>query len=374
MNELFTFGSLIQRILSKFAKIIVRKNKMGFNCNRVNYPLKDWIKRSFIFSFCIVSILAIDIMYQDQPAFWCNILIAFICFFGVIVFNLLIHIHFDLKDPVKSPVYVKLLSFLSTLAICSLTFYVTTRLGVINMEEKRILNTSTFGFILLMVVRAAILNFIVQLWLYFVMNDHFRNQLELERSKLDKLNERAVNQMLRQQVQPHFLFNALSSLKSLIKKDSAMAESYLLQLSDYLRASFTTSEDGLATVKQEIQLCEDYLNMQKIRFNDAISYAINVSESVLKDSLPVFSLQPLVDNALKHNQYTVEHPLYIEVVDQDGWIIVRNNVCPRKTSHEDNNNYGLNNLKERFSYYLKESVHIHDHGNSFEVHVKIITP
>ncbi|TJY60120.1 hypothetical protein FAZ19_22980 [Sphingobacterium alkalisoli] len=345
---------------------------MSFNCNKTNYPLKDWIKRSLVFSICIVSILAIDVMYKDQSVFWWNILVAFLCFFGIIVFNLVLHIQFKVKDPIKSPVYVKVLSFLSTLGICALTICVTSRLGVMTIEERRILDSSTFGFLLLLFVRAAILNFIVQLWLYFVMNDYFRNQLELERSKLDKLNERAINQMLRQQVQPHFLFNALSSLKSLIKKDSTMAESYLLQLSDYLRASFTTSEDGLATVKQELQLCEDYLNMQKIRFNDAISYTIHVSESVLQDNLPIFSLQPLVDNALKHNQYTVEHPLRIEVLHQDGWIIVRNNVCPRKTSHEDNNNYGLNNLKERFSYYLKESVLIHDHGTSFEVHVKII--
>ncbi|HLS94908.1 MAG TPA: histidine kinase [Sphingobacterium sp.] len=345
---------------------------MGFLRNRCDYPLKYWIKRSAGFSLCIVAILVIDSLYKDQSRFWLNTGVGFIGFFSIILCNLVLHIHFDVKDPIKSPLKVKLLSFLLTFTVCLSMLAFSDHLGMLTHEECLMIEGSTLNFFLLSGFRAAILNFIVLLWLYFLMTDYFKNQLELERSKLDKLKERAVNQMLRQQVQPHFLFNALSSLKSLIKKDSAMAESYLLQLSDYLRGSFMTSEDGLATVKQELNLCEGYLSMQKIRFKEAIQYHIQVSEAVYKDLLPIFSLQPLVDNALKHNLYTTEQPLHITILEKDGWIIVRNNVCPRKTSVEDNNNYGLNNLKERFSYYLKDSVIIREDGPAFEVHVKII--
>lgn len=345
---------------------------MGFFRNQHRYPVKYWIKRSAIFTLCIVSILIVDSVYKDQGRFWLNTSIAFIGLFGVIVCNLLLHIHFDVKDPIKSPVKVKVCGYFLTFGICLAMLGLSARMGMLTQEECRIIHGSPLNFFLLSGFRAAILDFIVLLWLYFLMNDYFKNQLELERSKLDKLKERAVNQMLRQQVQPHFLFNALSSLKSLIKKDSLMAESYLLQLSDYLRGSFITSDDGLATVKQELKLCEDYLSMQKIRFKEAIKYNIEVSEEVLKEHLPIFSLQPLVDNALKHNHYTLESPLHIDIVEQADWIVVRNNVCLRKNSSEDTNNYGLNNLKERFSYYLKDSVIIRDQGPCFEVHVKII--
>lgn len=346
---------------------------MGFIRNRHRYPLKCWTQRSVVFSLCILSISIIDaLLYREQANFWLNTCIGFLGFFGIIIGNLVLHIHFDVKDPIKSPAKVKLLSFFLTFGICFGLVAFFSYLGILTAEEYKIITGSPFNLFLLAGFRAAILNFIVLLWLYFLMNDYFKNQLELERSKLDKLKERAVNQMLRQQVQPHFLFNALSSLKSLIKKDSTMAESYLLQLSDYLRGSFMTSDDGLATVEQELKLCEGYLAMQKIRFKDAIRFDIQVSESSYKNLLPIFSLQPLVDNALKHNFYTIEHPLQISIQEKDGWIMVSNNVCLRKTSAADNNNYGLNNLKERFSYYLKDSVIIQENGPTFEVRVKII--
>ncbi len=345
---------------------------MGFFRNQHQYPVKYWVKSSAIFTLSIVSILIIDSVYKDQGRFWLNTTIAFFGLFSIIVCNLILHIHFDVKDPIKSPIKVKVCGYLLTFGLCLLMLAFSAHLDMLTHEECRIIEGSPVNFFLLSGFRAAILDLIVLLWLYFLMNDYFKNQLELERSKLDKLKERAVNQMLRQQVQPHFLFNALSSLKSLIKKDSVMAESYLLQLSDYLRGSFITSDDGLATVKQELKLCEDYLSMQKIRFKEAIQYTIAVSEEVWKEHLPIFSLQPLVDNALKHNHYTLENPLHIEILEDAGWIVVRNNVCLRKSSSEDTNNYGLNNLKERFSYYLKDSVIIREEGPCFEVHVKII--
>ena len=345
---------------------------MGFLKNKHQYPLKYWIKRSAAFSMCIVSISIINAIYTEQANFWLNIGIGFLGFFGVIVSNLFLHVHFDVKDPIKSPVKVKILGFLVTFSVCLGMVFLLSCLGTLSPEENKIVNSSIFNVIFLAAFRASIIDFIVLLWLYFLMTDYFKNQLELERSKLDKLKERAVNQMLRQQVQPHFLFNALSSLKSLIRKDSHKAESYLLQLSDYLRGSFMTSEDGLATVMQELKLCEDYLSMQKIRFNEAIQFDIQVSEKVKQDLLPIFSLQPLVDNALKHNFYTLEHPLFITIREEAGWITVRNNMCLRKPSIAENNNYGLNNLRERFSYYLQDSVMIHENGDTFEVRLKLI--
>ncbi|MBD1423502.1 sensor histidine kinase [Sphingobacterium chuzhouense] len=345
---------------------------MGFIRNQHRYPLKYWIKRSAAFSLCIVSISIINAIYTDQANFWLNTCVGFVGFFSIIICNLILHIHFDVKDPIKSPIKVKIFGFLVTFTICLSMLALLYCLGTLSPEEEKIIAGSLFNFIFLSAFRAAVIDFIVLLWLYFLMTDYFKNQLELERSKLDKLKERAVNQMLRQQVQPHFLFNALSSLKSLIKKDSAKAESYLLQLSDYLRGSFMTSEDGLATVQQELKLCEDYLSMQKLRFNEAIQFDIQVSENVQQDLLPIFSLQPLVDNALKHNFYTIDHPLFITIREQGGWIVVSNNVCLRKPSMGDNNNYGLNNLKERFSYYLQDSVIINENGTTFEVRLKLI--
>lgn len=346
---------------------------MGFLCNQHKYPIRFWIKMSAMFSLCLVSILIVEYFFSDQEKFLAKLGIAFFGFFSIIVSNLLLFVHYDVQDPVKSPLKVKALSFLVTYCICLILYVLSNYLGLFSPAEYKVVLKSPGNFFLIGAFHAAILNVVVQLWLYFVMNDHFKKVHELERSKLDKMKERAENQMLRQQIQPHFLFNALSSLKALIKKDSNLAESYLLQLSGYLRGSFHQSEDGLSTVGQEIKLCEDYLSMQKVRFRDAIQYEVNVPEELLESQLPIFSLQPLIDNALKHNFYTNDKPLSIEISERKGWIVVKNNFSPRTHETDDVNHYGLNSLKERFSYYLKDSIVIQPAPDHFEVHVKIIS-
>lgn len=343
---------------------------MGFKDNCHSYPFHHWVKQSILFVLCMISILIVDAISKDHFN-GTNICLVFFYLLGIILVHLLIHIHFDIKDPIKSPLHVKIICFGFTWTITVLILYASDRMGMLSLHEMQAINDSPINFLLLSTLRAIILEIIVLLWLYFLMNDHFKRELELERSNQEKYRERALNQMLRQQIQPHFLFNALSSLKSLIKKDTTMAESYLLQLSEYLRASFNTSEDGLSTVKEEIKLCSDYLSMQKVRFNEAVFYNIQVSQEVLNKKMPVFSLQPLVDNALKHNQYTVEQPLSIHIKDEEGWIIVSNNLSLCKVAKEDINNYGLRNIKERFSYYLKDSVIINSSDSIFEVRVKL---
>jgi len=345
---------------------------MTFLKNEHNYPIRYWVKMSAGFSLCLVSVLIMDSLQSNQGGFWLSTVIVFFGLFMVIVGNLFLHIYLDVTDPIKSPFWVKILAYLITFGICIVMLLLSHKLGILSPEESNIITSSPLNFVLLGGFRAAVLNVIVLLWLYFVLSDHVKNALELDRSNLDKLKERAENQMLRQQVQPHFIFNALSSLKALIKKDSDAAESYLLQLSDYLRESFSRSEDGLASVEQELKLCENYLEMQRVRFKEAIQYEVFIPEEALTGNLPVFSLQPLVDNAIKHNLYSLENPLIIHIHEKDGWIVVKNNYCPRKSASDETNNYGLNNLQERFSYYLKDSVLIHQVDNCFQVHLKIL--
>jgi len=110
----------------------------------------------------------------------------------------------------------------------------------------------------------------------FILLQHLKTQAELEVSRLRSANAETTNQLLRQQVQPHFLFNALNVLKSLIKQNPKTAETYLLRLSDFLRMSFSQNEKGVATVREEVKLCRDYLEMQKsvleARWNTHLMY------------------------------------------------------------------------------------------------------
>lgn len=205
----------------------------------------------------------------------------------------------------------------------------------------------------------------------FILLQHLKTQTELEVSQLRSINAETTNQLLRQQVQPHFLFNALNVLKSLIKKNPQTAETYLLRLSDFLRTSFTQNKKGVATLGEEVKLCRDYLEMQKMRFGDALNYTFDISENALSGILPFFSLQPLAENAIKHNELTDDNPLHIRIKERDGTITVQNNL-QRKQSVDNSTGNGLTNLSERYNLLSGRHIKILDDGNFFSVVFKMI--
>ena len=168
--------------------------------------------------------------------------------------------------------------------------------------------------------------------------------VELENAQLRVRNMEAMNLQLKQQIQPHFLFNSLSTLKSLIRYSPADAGEYVMKLSGFLRSSMASHASALVTVGEELELCTDYLEMQRIRFGEALRFSVEVVESGL---LPVFALQGLIENAIKHNVLTKERPLSIRVTGNGGWITVVNNLQPA-TPVDEVGGTGLANLQERY--------------------------
>ena len=167
---------------------------------------------------------------------------------------------------------------------------------------------------------------------YIVLQDA-KVHSDIENSQLKVANSEAANQLLRQQIHPHFLFNALNILKSLYKIDPKAAEEYLVCLSDFLRASVSNNNIKIIQLKDELKLCQNYLGMQKIRFGDALVCSVSISLSALESGyVPSFSIQPLLENAIKHNEQTDESPLHI-FIEQDGdRIKVSNKLKPKITS------------------------------------------
>jgi LytS/YehU family sensor histidine kinase len=195
---------------------------------------------------------------------------------------------------------------------------------------------------------------------------------DVEKSLLRAANSDAANQLLRQQIHPHFLFNALNILKSLYRVNPKSGEEYLIRLSDFLRASISTNNIKVIPVKDEIKLCIDYLEMQKIRFDTALQYSFSISEDVLNTGfLPSFSLQPLLENAIKHNELTDESPLYIRIIQEGERIKVSNNLKIKATS-EISTGSGLTNLAERYKILAGDEIHIQEDNDSFSVSIKIL--
>ena len=195
--------------------------------------------------------------------------------------------------------------------------------------------------------------------------------IESENAQLKIKNIEATYSQLKQQIHPHFLFNSLNTLKTLIRKQPKDAEVYLIKLSDFLRASITLNNENLAKLSDELKFCFDYLELQKGRFGEALKYSVEIPEEVKSGYVPVFSVQHLLENAIKHKVLTIENPLLMEVKYDNNRIIVTNNVQV-KNIPEETTGRGLANLAERYKILSDEEIIFKSDDNHFSVSLKIL--
>ncbi|AKD04991.1 hypothetical protein PKOR_20240 [Pontibacter korlensis] len=217
-------------------------------------------------------------------------------------------------------------------------------------------------------------NTIVLVMLDLVVLQRKKALVELENAQLKMSSIQAQHQHLKHQLQPHFLFNSLNTLKTLIKRRPLEAEEYLVRLSEFLRASLTPGSRDTIALRDELKLCVDYLEMQKVRFKNAFHYEIDVPEELLETAfVPIFSLQLLAENAIKHNGFTVEEPLYIYIsYNDDGYLEVRNNKKAKSIS-EPSSGIGLKNLRERYMVLSEKDIAIFDTEKYFSVQLPILS-
>ncbi len=215
-------------------------------------------------------------------------------------------------------------------------------------------------------------NAIVLLILDLILLRDKKTLFELENAELKIKNVEATNQKLKQQIHPHFLFNSLNTLKTLINKNSDQAEDYLIKLSDFLRVSISSDIPNIVKLSDEIKICQDYLEMQKMRFGEVLQYTINIPKEIQNSKfVPIFSLLPLLENAIKHNKLTTDLPLKIQIEYSKGSIITTNNIEP-KLSSEPSTGLGLKNLAERYKILTGNEIIVNNRNNVFTVNVKTL--
>ena len=205
-----------------------------------------------------------------------------------------------------------------------------------------------------------------------VILQHRKARGEIENLQLKAYASETRHLALRQQIHPHFLFNALNTVKSLYKRDIAEGEQYLVHLANFLRVAISNQTTDTTLVKRELDFCLNYLQMQQVRFGSALSFSVTLSDATVNSNfLPFFSLQPLVENVLKHNFLTEERPITILIDEYDGYIRVTNNVQPRSYK-EPSSGQGLYNLTERYRLLGAGQVKIESNTEFFRVSIKIL--
>lgn len=179
-------------------------------------------------------------------------------------------------------------------------------------------------------------------------HEHVQMAREVAALKYQNMNARYQN--LKNQLHPHFLFNALSTLKILIKKNPQEAEAYVLKLSDFLRSSIEANKKAVNTLEEDLQIALNYLEIQKVRFAESIFLEHRLSEAYIQGKyVPILCIQTLFENILKHNIASKSIPLRISISqNDDGSMSVKNNLQAKSLSHINSSGTGLDNLTERF--------------------------
>jgi ligand-binding sensor domain-containing protein len=210
-------------------------------------------------------------------------------------------------------------------------------------------------------------------WLYNKRIEHKEKIYSLQNKAQILEKEKALVQYesLKQQLNPHFLFNSLTSLGSLIQQDQKLAKQFLDQMSKIYRYILTSRDSELVPLIEDIKLVQVYTQLQQTRFQKGLLVNIDVDEDDHYKKIVPVTLQNLIENAIKHNIIDIDTPLVIDIFVEDSYLIVRNNL-QKKNSVQTSNKQGLNNMKSLYRYLNHRPMIIKENELFFTVKIPLI--
>jgi two-component system LytT family sensor kinase len=204
---------------------------------------------------------------------------------------------------------------------------------------------------------------------------YFYDQLRLSITEQERLKQETIRSQLeglRNQVNPHFLFNSLNTLMSIVAEDQKLAISFLKKLSLVYRYVLDIREKKLVPLEEELQFIHSYIFLQKERFGDNLSAKIEVPDQLGQYKIVPLALQILFENAIKHNIISSKKPLCIEVTtNEHHQLIVRNNMQKKKQAMTSTK-VGLENIRNRYRFFTDAEVLVHENDQYFEVAIPLL--
>ncbi len=181
-------------------------------------------------------------------------------------------------------------------------------------------------------------------------------------------------QGLKSQVNPHFLFNSLNSLSSLISEDEAEAEKFLNEMSKVYRYMLRNDEDQLVTLQTELSFIDSYLYLLKSRYGEGLNVSIQVEESQRKKLIPPLTLQMIIENAIQQNAITKSKPLEISINTEGSEdLIVKNNIQPKISAETSDPEAGIDNLINKYKLLNASDVIITENKNYRIIKLQLVT-
>ncbi|MGI9544589.1 MAG: sensor histidine kinase [Cyclobacteriaceae bacterium] len=193
--------------------------------------------------------------------------------------------------------------------------------------------------------------------------------INAERHKAENLSSQYES--LKNQVNPHFLFNSLNVLTSLIPKDQATSVKFVKKLSQVYRYVLDNQDKEVVPLLEELHFLESFVFLQKIRFQEHLNVEIDLPKQS-DIMVPPLSLQMLMENAIKHNEVSAENPLSVTLyLENDEYLVMSNNL-QKKNQPIESSGIGLENIKARYEFLTDKLVQILNEQGRFEVKLPVL--
>jgi len=193
----------------------------------------------------------------------------------------------------------------------------------------------------------------------------------LRASNLEKEKSQVQFDNLKNQLNPHFLFNSLTSLDSLIQENPTLARDFLQQLSKVFRYVLKNKEKGLVSLETELSFIKHYVSLLKTRFGESLYVDYAIADNTFDLQITPVTLQILIENAIKHNIINENNPLTIHIKSEGDTLIIENNI-QRKKQVESSNGQGLINLRTLYSFLSDREIVISTEEDVFSVKIPLI--
>lgn len=218
------------------------------------------------------------------------------------------------------------------------------------------------------------MNALGTVFIYLFQKGMFLKQKATEKAHQTELLQKDFNQFrlqaLKNQVNPHFLFNSLSVLSSLVHRDAALAEQFVIRLSQAYTYILGQKEAGLVPLEEELRFLKSYFFLLKIRFGDKLQLETDVRDTG-GGMVPPLILQLLLENAVKHNKMSAQQPLKVTIRRQGDALAVENNVSRRDSSAESTG-LGLENIRKRYGMITSAEVKVAETEGVFSVVIPVL--
>jgi len=343
--------------------------------------IKNHSIRTFIFCLIITVIIAAGLTFSEPEKYLENILSSFIYTMCIgFSIHILLHITFP---------RIKALNSIFRMSILVVLFLIGGLIGTgISVAILKII--VNWNFTISNYISLLYFNLLLSIIfgsiavLYITLKDNAERmasklkEKELNEERLTRFKVKAELEALQAKVNPHFLFNTLNSIASLISVNPKAAEDTVEKLSELFRYTLKDADKSTVTIREELEIVRTYLEIEKVRFENRLQYSINYDESILDLQVPVLLIQPLVENSIKHTIAKEIHggSIFVELrkIENKCRVLIQDNGKGFGTMNTENG-FGLRSIQERLKYiYGNEASLQINQNNATQIIITIPMP